>query len=235
MRRSATPATSPRGAPAVLLSRDGTSDLSIAGSSWGMWGSGGDDEYHLAQLRVDGVFVDIGAHIGTVTLAVLADNPAATAICVEPLAENCEVIVDTMEANGFAERVTVLQAAIGPGDDVVIHYGYSGSAYLDNHRFVGGIDGGKDAHAAVTVPTVTLARLVAWADGAIDALKLDCEGCEWLALADPAVADCRVIFGEWHGDKGGGFPAIADLLERTHELEVLADLGGTGIFRATRR
>jgi hypothetical protein len=87
----------------------------------------------------------------------------------------------------------------------------------------------------VTVPTVTLARLVEWAGGAIDALKLDCEGCEWLALADPAVADCRVIFGEWHGDKGGGFAAIADLLGATHDVESLDDLGGTGVFRATRR
>lgn len=235
MSRSATPAKSPRGAYATVLGRDDTSDLSIAGAYFSMWGGALDDEYHLADLHVDGVFVDIGAHIGAVTLSVLVDNPRATAICVEPLAENCEVIGDTMAANGLADRVTVIQAAIGPGDDVVIHYGYDGSDYLRNHRYIGGIAPSSDAHAAVTVPTVTLAHLVELAGGAIDAVKLDCEGCEWVALTEPAVADCRVIFGEWHGDKGGGFPGIADLLDATHRVETLADLGGTGIFRAIRR
>lgn len=226
--------SSPRGATGRIRTRPDTSDLSIAGCALRVWGHT-DDEYRLADLHVDGVFVDVGAHIGAVTLAVLLDNPAARAICVEPLAENCAAIAANMAANGLTERVTILRAAIAPGETASIDYGYDGSEYLRNHRYVGNIGASVDARSATTVPTVSLTRLVEWAGGAIDAIKLDCESCEWHALTEPAVSACRVIFGEWHGDKGGDIEDVRALLAATHDVESLADLGGTGIFRAVRR
>jgi FkbM family methyltransferase len=224
---------SPRGNRGTIVARDGTSDLSIAGAFVGLWTSQPDDEYRLADLHVTGAFVDIGAHIGAVTLAVLLDNPDAFAICVEPLAENCDVITEMAVVNGLTDRVHVMQAAIAPGLEAVVNYGYDGSDYLRNHRYIGGIASSEEARTSVIVPAVTLASLVAMAGGSIDAVKLDCEGCEWLALTDPAVADCRVIFGEWHG--GPLFAGVDDLLRDTHHVESIDDLGGTGVFRAIRR
>ena len=83
----------PRGNPATLMARDDTSDLSVIGSTFaGVAGSPLVDEYGLKNTYITGRFVDVGAHIGSVTVAVLLDNPNATAICVEPIPENVAVL-----------------------------------------------------------------------------------------------------------------------------------------------
>ena len=65
----------PRGNPAHLEARDQTSDLSVIGSTFaGVAGSGLVDEYGLADLHITGRFVDVGAHVGSVAVAVLLDH-----------------------------------------------------------------------------------------------------------------------------------------------------------------
>jgi FkbM family methyltransferase len=232
----------PRGNSAVVVVRHGTSDLSLAGAFFTLWGVP-DDEYDLAALHVDGVFLDIGAHIGMVTISVLLDNPDASAVCVEPLAENCDMIRRNAEANGLLERVTILQAAVGAGRTADVAYDYtddpeSNSTYFHDNRFVGSM--AEQAHAAqsvATVPTVTLAQVIK-DYGPIAAVKLDCEGCEWRLLREKAVSKVPVIFGEWHGHavaNRAGEQTLHDLLGGTHDVEVLRDMGGTGNFRAVRR
>jgi FkbM family methyltransferase len=228
----------PRGHPAAILSRDGTSDLSLAGSMFRLWGTL-EDEYHLADLTVDGAFLDIGAHAGYVALAVLLDNPQATAVCLEPIPENLDLMDANMTENGVRDRVELLQGAIGPGETMAIGYDYSGDPYARTNRYVGALstEAGKH-HRDVTVPAYTLAGLVDRAGGRADAAKLDCEGCEWTGLADPAVAAIRCIFGEWHGHilkDEDGFATVSRLLHDTHDVESLDNLGGTGVFRAVRR
>lgn len=231
----------PRGRAATLLTRPTTSDLSLAGAFFEVWGKI-DDEYRLADLRVDGVFVDIGAHIGLVSLSVLLDNPGARAICVEPLADNCELLARNADVNGVRDRVTILCAGIGRGSSVGVPWDYAtgSTAYNDSNRYIGALaEQASAALSVATVPTVTLASLVRQAGGEIDAMKLDCEGCEWRVLASPAVRNVRVIFGEWHGHairhKQQGAARLRELLGATHDVEVLRDFGGTGDFRAVRR
>lgn len=233
-----TEVTTPRGRSAVVLSRDGTSDLSLAGSMFRLWGSA-DDEYQLAALTVDGPFLDIGAHAGYVTLAVMLDNPGATAICLEPIPENLDLAAANMEANGVLDRVTLLQGAIGTGETMAVGYDYSGDPYARTNRYVGALstEAGKH-HRDITVPTYTLGGLVERAGGSIAAAKFDCEGCEWVGLADPAVSDIGIIFGEWHGHLSrneDGLQAVTRFLADSHVVESLVHLGGTGVFRAVRR
>lgn len=216
-----------RGNDGQINVRDGTSDLSLAlGSFSNHWAVGG-DEYGLADLHISGVFVDIGAHIGVVSLAVLLDNPEATAILVEPFPENLGMARETMAANGLSERCTFIQAAVGRRD---ITYGGEDA----DDRFVGNI--GSHDGPTIRAELVTLPQLVKMA-GHIAALKTDCEGGEWAFLRSKAVADVDLIFGEWHGSSSNrdGSSRLHRLLDRTHDIVAFSDDGGVGLFRAVRR
>lgn len=208
---------SPRGVPVTLYARESTSDLSTIGSTFRLWGHLV-DEYGLRDIRSDGLLVDVGAHVGTVAIAFLLDNPNARAVAVEPLPENVDLIRMNAESAGVTDRLTIYERTIG---GTTVHYGY------DDHRYIGNI-GGSTANTAISVPSISLST-IALAHGPIDVLKLDCEGCEWSALADPVVAKVRLIIGEYH-QRG---PSALSILRETHD--VTADSGTTGNFRAVLR
>lgn len=208
---------SPRGVTVTLHAREDTSDLSTIGSTFRLWDKLV-DEYGLADIHSDGLLVDVGAHIGTVAIAFLLDNPKAQAVAVEPLPENVDLIRLNAESAGVKDRLTIYDRTIG---DPVVHYGF------DDHRYIGNI-GGSTANTAIKVPSISLSS-IALAHGPIDVLKVDCEGCEWSAFADPVVSRVRLIIGEYH--QAG--PAGLSVLRDTHD--VTSDSGSTGNFRAVLR
>lgn len=211
----------PRGRPARMGCRAGTSDLATVGSTFDLWGSL-HDEYGTAGLRIDGVFVDVGAHIGSVAIAVLLDNPHARAICVEPLPENAAMIRANAERNGVGSRLQVVEAAVGSGKSRTIRYGDG------VHRYIANIRGAAGDY--IEVPTVTLASLVRLAGGRIDAMKTDCEGGEY-DLFDATPATLRKvarIVGEYHG----GDKPLRDLLGKTHALTISRGDRFVGHFEA---
>lgn len=206
--------------------RDQTSDLSVAGSSFGgVAGSPLVDEYGLREITVSGTFWDIGAHIGTVTVAVLLDNPDATAVCVEPIPENLDVLRANLAENGLAERATVLWGAVGTDS---IEYGFGGSEVADTNRYIGnlvGIGTGK----RLSVPKYTLPSLLVY--GEPDLVKIDCEGGEYEFLDCGCVDKLPLIVGEYHGSPD----RLRALLALTHEVTLPDDTAPTGLFRAVRR
>jgi FkbM family methyltransferase len=219
--------TTRRGQTGVIYVRDQTSDLSLAlGTFSNSWATG-DDEYDLEHLHVEGVFVDIGAHIGVVSLAVLMDNPGAQAILVEPIPENLAMARRTMAENALADRASYVEAAVGRS---TISYGTT-----EDDRFVGNI--GSHAGEVIVAPLVTLPQLVKMAGGRIAAMKLDCEGGEWNFLRSSAIRHVDLIFGEWHGTtkRRDGPTRLRALLDATHDFTLLTDVGGIGLFRAVRR
>ena len=201
---------SPRGRPATWSTRSGTTDLATVGSTWELWGIK-DDEYGLTDIVSDGLMIDVGAHIGTVCLAFLYDNPAATAVAIEPLPENVEMLWLNAEGLGVADRLTVRQGAIGATQ---VNYGPDIHRYIANIR---GSDGG-----ALTVEEIALPL-------SADVMKLDCEGCEYSALTAD-LSGIRLIFGEYHN----GTADLLPLLSRTHDVTVSGG-GGVGAFRAERK
>jgi FkbM family methyltransferase len=209
--------TSPRGQPGFIAVRDDTSDLSVVLSTLSNSWQVGDDEYHLADLHVDGVFVDVGGHIGTVTVAVLLDNPNATALIVEPLVENIELIRATIERNNL--KAEVIEGAVGTTTVKV--------GKFHNDRFIGNLD--FPDYETRTVKKITLRALVKKAGGSIAALKTDCEGGEWGLLDDKLVDGIPHIFGEYHGDPGPD--GLERMLGRTHSL-TFKIVGATGWFWA---
>lgn len=215
--------TTPRGEVARMAYREGTTDLSTIFATFSPWGGKPEDEYGLAEFHPRR-FLDIGAHIGAVTVAVLLDNPECQAVCIEPLPENVELLERNLTTNGVWDRATIIPAAVGTGRLSRIGYGLGHADEL--HRFIGStVEFDYDGEAV----TVTNADAV---DGTFDLVKLDCEGCEWTALGWSAVQTAPVIVGEWHSAHRS---RVATMLP-DHDVTVRETDGGAfGTFRAVRR
>lgn len=222
---------SPGGNDATLYHREGTSDLATIGSTWRLWGKL-EDEYQLGSLpALTGTAIDVGAHVGSVAFALLADHPGLRVIAVEPLKDNVAVMVATAEANGWTDRLTIHTAGIGKGDFLDIAYDFEGDAYLQNHRFIGGMALGTTVpHRTAHVPALSLSDII---EDPCPFLKTDSEGAEFDLLADPAIARVERIVGEGHPKDW--LRRIHKLLDRTHVVSVIEDRGGPGTFSAVRR
>ena len=194
-----------------------------------------EDEYGLGGQPWSGVALDVGAHIGGVTVMLGLDQPDLRVVAVEALPENVEVLTRNVAANGLAERVTVVGgAATNASESVAIAYGTEADPFERMHRFIGGALW-QDTPAARTVacPPISLSAIVA-EYGPLALLKIDCEGCEWSFLDDPAVGEVAVIVGEYHPRAGYGPGRLRELLEATHVVDC-DDALAFGPFRAVRR
>lgn len=224
--------TTPKGNQALFACREDTSDASLVG------GISDEDEYRLTDLPVlSGWAVDVGAHIGIVSVILALDHPDLHVIAVEALPENATLIRENVQINGLSERITVVEAAATDDETekVDITYGWSWSlnqpdAYMRDARFIGGMVPANDSSITLACPGIGLARLLADIED-VALLKIDCEGCEWDVLRSPAIARVERILGEYHN--GAGFAGIVDLLAG-HEV---MHRGGTNIghFEAVRR
>jgi FkbM family methyltransferase len=200
----------------------------------------GSDEYQLAGMgELSGWALDIGAHVGTVGLALAIDNPGLSVVCVEPVPGNADLIRHSIQMNNLADRVFMEEAsaaALGTST-VPCHFDYTShtipdQGYVIQNRFIGNLwrEGGEGT--VIDAPAVSLKSL---ADkyGADEwrLVKTDCEGCEWQVFTTDASL-CAEIIGEWHD---GPFSRIETLLKKTHKTTLLTDYGGSGIFRAVRK
>jgi FkbM family methyltransferase len=194
----------PRGNPAVMHYRLATNDWNTINASMN------EDEYGLAALApLRGLAVDIGAYVGSVGIGLALDNPDLKVICVEPVPENAALIRWNIEANKLENRVSVLQMAAAAPDvhTTTVRWRYRGSELADHHAFVGNtslIEGTGTTGVEFEEETVLCVSVMGLITryGPIQLLKIDCEGGEWSALTDPAVAEIPLIVGEVHPTSG---------------------------------
>lgn len=176
------------------------------------------DEYGLAALDLCGRAADIGAHIGSVTIALLMDNPNLVVTAVEPIPDNVELLHENLERNGVADRCHVINAAVGKGKSTIIRYGYTGTVSAEHHAYIGNSalvypeDGSDLPHKETKVPVLSLKEL-----GPVGFVKIDCEGGEWGFLAGD-VSGIGRIHGEAHPVLGHRAPDMADILAATHDV-----------------
>ncbi len=192
------------------------------------------DEYGLPHGQT-GVLVDIGAHIGGWAIGAKLDNPAATVIAVEALPENVSLIRHNAERAGVDIEVIHGGASCGT-EPVTIAYGSTESDFAKAHEFIGGgiwHDEASDRRTIVLDP-VTLYSIV-YRHGPIRLLKIDCEGCEWSFLDDPAIESVQEIVGEYHPRQGFGPARLRELLDPTHIIDFVDEREPFGNFRAVRR
>lgn len=137
------------------------------------------------------VFVDVGANVGLVSLAVLDALPDARIYAFEPGRHQRELFADTIRRNGLAGKVELSPLALSdsPGaTSFAVHATRhaAGDGFLDTGR------GGRARIETVHVDTLD-ACSHRTSTPHIDVIKLDAEGSELLVLrgAAEAIARCR--------------------------------------------
>ncbi len=220
----------PRGQPVQMLVRDGTSDHNT------LWSALNEDEYGFAGMNLTGRAADIGAHIGSVAVGLLVDNPDLRVVAVEPVPPNVELLRQNLERNGVADRCEVIEAAVGTGRTTTIRFGYTGEVSAEHHAFIGNtalvykLQPLDLPHTELKVPVVPLKRLLP-----LDLIKIDTEGGEWGFLASPDVREVRYIVGEVHPTNGHAPLHMVELLAETHEVTFTGPPAGPCGFVAVRR
>lgn len=126
------------------------------------------------MLKPGMTYVDIGVNKGYFTLIAAREvGPAGRVISIEPEAENCRWIRQSIEANGY-QNVTLFEAAAGDHEgEVELFIGHKSGHHslVRNER--------KHAGATVAVPMHTLDNVLAERGiETIDAVKIDVEGAE---------------------------------------------------------
>jgi len=162
-----------------------------------------DRDYATDKLNLtkDSVVVDIGAHVGVVSMA-LAKQFGCRVYAYEPNPDNYRRLVANIKANELGELIFPHNLAVtGDGRDVVI------ATNPDN-------SGGGDIYGDTGTPveSTTLEDIFHVVGERIDLLKIDCEGAEFEILQDEAELErIGMIRGEFHG------PEAPTLLEVVKE------------------
>ena len=199
-----------------------------------------DDQYLLGQvagsLGGHASVVDIGAHVGSFSIAVAEHLPEATISCYEPSPTTYRYLRANLVANGLDARVRSYRSAVGDR---------TGTARLletapvgcENTILARGSDRGDGSQVAV----VSFDDVVAANGGTVDLLKVDCEGGEYdivLGSADASWAGVWQVVCEYHPVEGHCFSEIEDKMrERGFALwhHVPSTRAGVGLAWFTRR
>lgn len=233
----------PNGRSIEYYCRETTNDAALVA------GILGEDEYDLAGENISGWVIDVGAHIGIIALAIARDFPDTKVVAIEAVPANADIIQMSADLNSLTDRIFVESAAATkPGvESAAITYNYVSvgikdgtmptidEPYVRDCRYIGNIfeyPEGEQEATTVKVPAMSLSSIMAkYGMDEVDLVKIDCEGCEYAFLTDPAKAKVKRIIGEFHR----GAEPMEKLLAKTHTFDVRVDRGGVGIFEAVRR
>lgn len=184
--------------------------------------------------------LDIGGHIGAWTANVCTRNPNAEITVVEP--DERSFIMLELNTDRFA-GVDRIHGYVDYGDPrtlIVDRLNTGGNHMEAPARAVSTVAGDSKRFAAVTdIPQYTLEDLASRWQGAIDVLKLDCEGSEARILLT-ANADTltrfRYIVGEYHTGQSGFQPCV-DHISEWFDVTIRpnADVQHLGMFVAVRK
>jgi len=226
----------PHGNPARFKTRSGTSDLATVGASNRLWGNLV-DEYHIPS-GLTGWALDVGAHIGSVTVPLLLDNPELRVVAVEAVPPNVDLLLDNLALNGVEGRCYVMSAvAWDKGRYLDVEYGYTGSEVAETHAYIGSVTPWMDApgdKVSASVSVLTLKAAIDLTEGqGFVWVKTDCEGCEHRFFKGPLLAKIGIIEGEWH-ERDGSPESFAKQLSKTHVVTWEQGIGG-GPFKAVPR
>ena len=224
----------PGGHTAKMCYRGGTSDWNTISACLRNPMADGGDEYHL-PTGLTGWALDLGAHVGSVTVGLLLDNPGLRVLAIEAVPENAALIVANLAMNGLSLRAIVWNAAGWDTSGTIdVEWDYSGSEAATVNRYIGSVSPWLfDApRTHTTVKSVTLEDALAVTDGGFVWVKADCEGCEHKFFQGD-LSRIGHLEGEWH-ERDGTADGLVAAFAPTHETTWSQGIGG-GPFRAVPR
>lgn len=149
-----------------------------------------EDAYRLQHfpLRQDMTAIDLGGHIGTVSL-ILA-SMGVKVYSVEILPENIEVFKWNLKENNLQDQVKIYQKAVASSSRQTIKAYYpdpKASRYHFFHHFLGWTKEGRSSkiERSINVETITIEDI--FKENNLDhchIVKVDLEGAEWDAFKD---------------------------------------------------
>jgi FkbM family methyltransferase len=133
----------------------------------------------IADFLGHGVFVDVGANVGTFSVPLAKAFPATTVIAFEPNPPAHECLARNVALNGL-RNVVVRAEGVGESPGTLVLYGFAGedlgqSSFLRPTRH-------SEVPREIPVPVVRLDDVLAVADRPIDAIKIDVQGQELAVL-----------------------------------------------------
>jgi FkbM family methyltransferase len=152
-------------------------------------------DYAIGELQLDrdSTVIDIGAHVGIVSMS-LAKMYGCQVFAYEPDPENFRRLRANVEANELSGLIEARMLAVTrDARQVRVEQDQSnsgGSHIVDT-----------DGRGPET-GSVTLQYVIDMASVKIDLLKIDCEGAEYEILEGTDLSDVKAIRGEFHGPKG---------------------------------
>lgn len=163
------------------------------------------------DLCKDSVVVDIGAHVGMVSIT-LAKRYGCGVFAFEPNPDNYKRLVANVEKNGVSGLVRCYNMAVtGDGRKAVIG--------VDTDNSGGNSIYGKNG---VDVDSITAADILQICGGGqIDLLKIDCEGAEFEILKDPDLLKCvAALRGEFHRHAGDADVLLEFVKQHIQDVKV---------------
>jgi len=171
-------------------------------------------ELALDLTPPDGVILDLGAHLGTFSLAAAASGRRVIAVEASP--RNVELLGRSADANGLDDTLTIVPVAVS---------NRAGTARFHQEGAWGQITDSVWASNVVEVPVRTVPEILADLDiGRVDVVKMDVEGSEIAALEGMAsmlsAPDAPAVVYESNAHTLRMFDATPERL-----IGVLADFG----------
>ena len=203
-----------------------------------------EDEYHLAKLgTTDGLFIDIGAHVGGATIAAVARGMKT--LSVEVLPENVDMIAKNLLLSGLSTDNRIEASAIHhtSGESIYVIYGDNNTTSGFHHEFIGftttAPPADTDPSRLHVVQTISIPDLFQkYNIEHCRILKIDCEGAEWQCFKDLSVDildRIDYIIGEIHPDttaRTERSPIEFISLLKDRFVDVSTDFGELGFAKA---
>ena len=177
------------------------------------------------HIKQGDTVIDVGANLGyyTVIAAELVGHQGRV-LSVEPNPYVFDFLRDTISVNGYAGRVTAINAALGArADDVAVPF-FVPTGEPKNGRFVSSDDKNDDLSGRGEIIQVQAIKDLPIDSGRVDFIKIDVEGAELSVLASlaPVIETYRpMVVCEVNFSRGYCYQDVARALGTSLELRHL--------------